>query len=124
MTKDIPMHLVSFAHRFHAERQTSDTTESFRRGMGEPLPGWVGFTATTEDNVDGRRTIVLETRPHITGAVEMTVTVERNAIGKQPSNRRVSVNMKPSALREYAAMLLETADEAEANARAIKPKLV
>jgi hypothetical protein len=108
--------LARWALEHRAERQSISSAELFATGVSDDgrQPGWGGILIRSSDNMIGARELELQLRPVLLGEVE--VRVELTTAG--PDARRAHVKRAylyapPSALRELAKQLLETAEAAD-----------
>jgi hypothetical protein len=80
---------------------------------------------THSDNVNGVREAYIATRPVNLGRVEITVSIESQAKGASRRHRKLAwMTATPKAAREFAALLIDAADEAEEIARLNGPQQV
>ncbi len=87
------------------------------------MPSAGGILIRSSDNLVGERELELDVRPVVLGQVEVIVRLTTQAPGaSKPHAKRAYLYASPSAMRELAWQLLETADAAEA--LKLKPKPV
>ncbi|PIB96984.1 hypothetical protein [Caulobacter sp. X] len=83
---------------------------------GDPWPGAGAVRIECEDNRQGRRELFLSARPVRLGQVELILDLKTQAPGRdRPHGKIVNMALSPDALRDFAQMLLDAADEAERN---------
>lgn len=103
------------------ERQETSSHESYAIGARpeRPLQAAGGITLKSSDNVAGERELEFDVRPVILGQVEVCVRLTTQAPDAvRPHSKRAFLHASPSAMRELAWQLLDTADRAEQ----IKPR--
>jgi hypothetical protein len=92
-------------------------------GNKEVLRGWGGIEVTTEDNVRGRIQITVQMRPVLLGRVEISAKIETRPVhSERVHTKRAIAFATPAAMRELAAKLIESAEEAEKTA--VRPRPV
>ncbi len=114
--KESDPHLFRWALDRRQERQATNSYEAFASGMGspEPLEGWGGMSLRSSDNALGARELELQLRPVLLGDVEVRVQLTTEGPGSaRPHLKRAYLYASPSALRDLAHQLLESADAAD-----------
>ncbi|WP_421737978.1 hypothetical protein [Caulobacter sp.] len=101
-------------------QQTQARAEHKTWGLGlpedEPWPGAGAVSIEAEDNRQGKRALFLTARPVRLGQVELIAELTTQAAGKDRQHRKlVNLTASPDALRDFARMLLEAADEGDRN---------
>jgi hypothetical protein len=92
---------------------------------GVPVLADSELRLTASDNKTGAAELKLTTRPHLLGAVSMEMLLTTRGVhATRPTTRRASFEAPPAVMRELAAALLDAADGADRNAKALKPCLV
>lgn len=87
-----------------------------------PIPGAGGVTFESEDNRQGRRTLMFTARPVLLGQVELLAELTTQLPGRaRPHRKLVNLSATPEALRQLAYTLLDAADEADRNKPRPKP---
>jgi hypothetical protein len=111
--------LQSWAKSWEEERNDRVNHQLFGRlrpGSDMPMPGWGGIRLVASNDEAGTRTVDIEFRPVVLGKVEFRIELTTQKPGaRKPHAKRLFVAARPAALRELAAMLLETAEVAEKN---------
>lgn len=114
---DVDPTLSRWAVEQREARQQTSVHEAYALGASSdgPQPGWGGVTLQSSDNVMGTRTLELDVRPVLLGEVEVRVRLTTHAPSSQRSHvKRTYLSATPTALRDLARQLLETADAADA----------
>lgn len=126
---DENIRLATWSQRLREERQEVDRSEVFGPrlddGTSGSEPDWIGLKCSSENNETGSAELLLALRPVVQGRVELVVTTETKGVDAVRSHKK-TVYLAPTtkALREFAQVLLSTADRADAIARKSGPKLV
>ena len=119
---------TAFSLELRRERQvvTHSEVESWIPPSGSKIPkGFGRLLLTHTDNVNGFREAYISTRPVNLGRVEMTVSIESQALGASRRHRKLAwMTATPKAAREFAALLIDAAEEAEEIARLNGPQQV
>jgi hypothetical protein len=104
------------------QARTEHTVHGLGLPDGQPFPGAGGVTLESEDNHQGRRTLLLTARPVRLGQVELLAELTTQAPGRDRSHRKlVNLTATPESLRQLAYKLLDAADEADRNKPRPKP---
>jgi hypothetical protein len=99
-----------------SEHQATSSHQSFALGARpeRPLPDAGGILIKSSDNLIGERELELDVRPVVLGQVEVVVRLTTQSPGaSKPHGKRAYLYASPTAMRELAWQLLETADAAE-----------
>lgn len=107
---------VRWAAEQREARQAKNIHRAFTFGIGtgEPTPGAGGIEVHSSDNENGARDLDIALRPVLLGLVEWRVQITtRGVSATRPHSKSTYLYTTPAALREFAAQLLETADEAD-----------
>jgi hypothetical protein len=118
-------HLARRSLEHRQERQEVSSHESFAVGARPegPMPNAGGILIKSSDNLVGERELELDVRPVVLGQVEVVVRLTTQAPdASKPHGKRAYLYASPTAMRELAWQLLETADAAER--LKLKPKPV
>lgn len=119
-------HLTRWVLDERQERQETSSHEVYAIGLGGPggpLEGAGGIAIHSSDNAIGRRLLELDVRPVLLGQAEVRVRLTTHAPkSKRPHSKHAYLYASPTALREFARQLLETADAADK--LRLKPKPV
>lgn len=123
---DTDPHLARWAQEQREARQETNTHEAFGLTAGEagkPKPGWGGVAVRSSNNTTGVQELDLDFRPVLLGFVEVRARLSTQPVGSEkPHAKKVCLHTTPTALRDLARQLLETADAADA--LKVKPRPV
>jgi hypothetical protein len=119
---------TSFSLELRRERQevTRSEVEGWIPLSGSTISkGFGRLLLTYSDNVNGIREAYILTRPVNLGRVEMTVSIESQAVGALRRHRKLAwMTATPKAARDFAALLIDAAEEAEEIARLNGPQQI
>jgi hypothetical protein len=109
-------HLSKWALERREERQATSSYEVYAVGARPegPMDGAGGIAVRSSDNAVGQRELEFDVRPVMLGQVEVCVRLTTQGRGAaRPHAKRAYLYTSPTALRELARQLLETADAAD-----------
>lgn len=117
--------LSRWARERREERQETNSHDLYGRSdpSGEPLSGWNGIAFRSSDNTNGERVLELDLRPVLLGLVEVHTRLSTQPVSSEKQHsKKAYLYTTPTALRDLARQLLDTADAADA--LKVKPRPV